>query len=183
MAKKVKSNFYSGFGRIESPVNLDGRTFFIPYNTPSSKNSKIWTGKTLIKSAASRRWINLTSYYWENQSGLFNYLYNLNEKPLHIELTFVRNDIVEFDYVNMSQIVLDSMVKYGWIEDDNANCVLPYFGEYIFNTNSPGVFIRILSKDEYVKSKFSTDLKESLHLEEEYNKRVKKRLNKKKIKK
>jgi hypothetical protein len=40
--------------------------------------------------------------------------------------------------------VQDDMVTFGWIEDDNADCILPVFVEYKYDKVNPGVIIEIL---------------------------------------
>ena len=39
------------------------------------------------------------------------------------------------------------MVKHGWIEDDNADNLIPVFDKYKYDKKNPGVIIKIL-KDE-----------------------------------
>ena len=36
------------------------------------------------------------------------------------------------------------MVKNGWIEDDNAEFIIPVFERYEYNKNKPGVIIEII---------------------------------------
>jgi hypothetical protein len=36
------------------------------------------------------------------------------------------------------------MVKAGWIKDDNAEFINPVFVQYIYDKESPGVYIEIL---------------------------------------
>ena len=42
------------------------------------------------------------------------------------------------------QTVQDDMVKGGWIEDDNAEFILPVFIQYTYDKKNPGVYIEIL---------------------------------------
>jgi hypothetical protein len=40
------------------------------------------------------------------------------------------------------------MVKAGWIEDDNAEFILPVFIQYTYDKEKPGVYIEILKDEE-----------------------------------
>ena len=35
------------------------------------------------------------------------------------------------------------MVKHGWIEDDNANFIIPVIEDFEYDKNNPGVLIKI----------------------------------------
>ena len=70
----------------------------------------------------------------------------------NISFTFVRGTRHKFDYINPAQTVQDDMVKAGWIEDDNAEFILPVFIQYTYDKQNPGVWIEIL-KDEKDKGK------------------------------
>ena len=66
------------------------------------------------------------------------------KKPYHISFKFIRKSRHKFDYVNPLQTVQDEMVKHGWIEDDNADELLPILEKYEYNKENPGVWIEIL---------------------------------------
>jgi hypothetical protein len=126
------------------------KEFFIPGNVPSSKNGKQWTGKHLIWSKASQQYVKNTDRYWKEHAGMF-----INESlkhsftlatPLIISFKFIRKSKHKFDYVNPLQTILDLMVRYNWIPDDNADIVLPVFEPYEYNKDNPGVIIKILEK-------------------------------------
>jgi len=40
------------------------------------------------------------------------------------------------------------MVKYGWIEDDNAEFIIPAFEQYTYNKEEPGVWIELIENEE-----------------------------------
>lgn len=61
--------------------------------------------------------------------------------PLRIVFRIYRKTKRRFDYVNIVQGLLDSMVKCGWIPDDNADVVLPVFYPYDVDKNNPRVDI------------------------------------------
>jgi hypothetical protein len=63
---------------------------------------------------------------------------------VRIGLTFIRNSRHKFDYINPAQTVQDDMVNYGWIDDDNADVIIPVFIEYVYDKNNPGVMIELL---------------------------------------
>ena len=65
--------------------------------------------------------------------------------PYTISFKFIRNSKRKFDYVNPLQTVQDLMVKYEWIEDDNADFLLPVLEPYEYNKVKPGVLITIKS--------------------------------------
>lgn len=120
---------------------------FIPGNVPSSKNSKIWTGKFLVWSATAQKYVKSTEYYWKLHSEAFEkeyYWITEGKAPLKVAFTFIRGSRHKFDYVNPLQTVLDLMVKYKWLPDDNADIVLPVFLPYKYDKENPGVIIKIL---------------------------------------
>lgn len=125
--------------------------YWIPYNTPSSKNSKIWTGKFLVMSKSVQRWQRLTRGYWALYKNEFIGATKDMDRPLFIYMIFVRGSKRIFDYHNASQIVLDTMKEYGWIQDDNADEVVPVFGRYRYSRDSPGVIIRVLMEKPIYK--------------------------------
>jgi hypothetical protein len=125
------------------------KEFFIPGNVPSSKNGKQWTGKYLIWSEASKRYVKDTEYYWKSLSNSFEQEYFWKQNglnPIKVSFKFIRKSKHKFDYVNPLQTILDLMVRYKWIPDDNADIVLPVFEPYEYNKNNPGVIIKILEK-------------------------------------
>ena len=65
-------------------------------------------------------------------------------KPHRISFKFVRKSKHKFDYINPAQTIQDQMVKYGWIDDDNADEMLPIFVKFEYNKEAPGVYINVL---------------------------------------
>jgi|TARA_Y100000310_G_scaffold118355_1_gene117234 disulfide oxidoreductase YuzD len=115
---------------------------FIPTNVPSSKNSKVWTGKFLVSSKATQKWRKETKDYWNIFKKEF--IDQLGEKPHKIGFKFIRKSRHKFDYVNPLQTVQDEMVKYGWLEDDSADELIPVFLPYEYDKENPGVEIHVL---------------------------------------
>ena len=64
-------------------------------------------------------------------------------RPLKIVFKIYRKTHRRFDYVNIIQGLQDLMVKCGWLEDDNADILLPVFLEYEVDKNNPRVEISI----------------------------------------
>ena len=65
-------------------------------------------------------------------------------KPYRISFKFVRKSKHKFDYINPAQTIQDQMVKYGWIDDDNADEMLPIFVKFEYSKEEPGVYIYVL---------------------------------------
>jgi len=118
-------------------------SFFILGNVPSSKNGKRWTGKYLIHSKTTMRYIKETKEDYLRLKKEFTKELSKHEPPYKISFKFIRNSKRKFDYVNPLQTVQDLMVKYEWIEDDNATFLLPVFEPYEYNKVKPGVLITI----------------------------------------
>lgn len=119
-------------------------SFWIPGNTPSSKNGRGVFNGYVIPSAATSKWIRRTKDYWKDQKEDFLKVLSEVEPPYYIEFTFIRRTRHRFDYNNISQAPLDQMKKHGWIPDDNADIIKPYYGDYRYDKHNPGLIIRIL---------------------------------------
>lgn len=122
------------------------RTFFISGNTPSSKNSKIWTGTFLVPSKTVSKWLRASRKEWREQAEKFLNAIKDLEKPYYIELTFIRKTRRKFDYINIAQVIFDEMQHHGWLEQDDADHVKPYFGDYQYDKHNPGVVIKVLTE-------------------------------------
>lgn len=121
---------------------------WIPYNTPSSKNSRVWTGRYFVVSALTTKWRKNTDKYWKEHKEEFLKQLQGKEKPYLIGLHFVRDSRRKFDFVNPVQSIQDEMKKQGWITDDNCGEILPYPLEiegryYSIDKSNPGVFIHV----------------------------------------
>tara|TARA_R110002012_G_C11567452_1_gene604017 strand:+ start:402 stop:968 length:567 start_codon:yes stop_codon:yes gene_type:complete len=121
---------------------------FIPFNVPSSKNSKQWTGKMLIHSKTTRRYIKNTKKFYQDNKEKFLELTKDLPKPLHISFYFIRDSRRKFDYINPAQTVQDLMVKYEWIEDDDIHNLVPHFSGYEVDKEKTGVLIKVLNMGE-----------------------------------
>ena len=121
---------------------------FIAGNVPSSKNSKRWTGKMLINSKTVMNYIKATkSQYVRNRDKFLEMTAGL-EYPVVVSFKFIRGSRHKFDYINPAQTVQDLMVKNEWIEDDNANYIIPSFEEFEYDKENPGVQIKVYDKTQ-----------------------------------
>lgn len=131
---------------------------YIPYNTPSSKNSKFITkdGK-IINSELVRKWYSKTVPFWLNNKARFLLQLKDKEPPYHIVFYFVRDSKRKFDYINALQVIQDTMQKYGWLQDDNCDNIIPYFKPYRVNKEKAGCYLQVINPiniDEYVNESF-----------------------------
>ncbi len=119
---------------------------FISGNMPSSKNSKQWTGKCLIKSKTVRKYLDNNEYQWNlpKNKAEFKKMLKDKEKPYRIGFYFIRDSRRRFDLINAAQLPCDLMVKYDWIDDDNADEIIPVFLGYEVDKENAGVEISVL---------------------------------------
>ena len=126
-------------------VNPVEDSIFIFGNVPSSKNSKVWTGRFLVNSKTVTAYKKIAVPQFQANCSAFREIVRNKVLPLDIEFSFVRDSKRLFDFVNMAQIVLDLMQEYGWIEDDNYLNVVPHFNpEVRIDKENCGVSIKIL---------------------------------------
>jgi Holliday junction resolvase RusA-like endonuclease len=121
-------------------------SWFIPGNTPSSKNSRQWTGKYFITSKSVTKYRQDTNAIYMKLKDSFVQSFNQFELPVYITFTFTRNSKRKFDYANPLQTVQDDMTKHGWIPDDNCDIMIPVFEKYKYNKNNSGVLITLTDK-------------------------------------
>lgn len=125
---------------------------FIPHNVSSSKNSKelVWAKRGNEKfpiftdSKTTKNYKSKTLPYYKIEAKKFREIFNSLPKPVNVQFTFIRDSKRQFDYINPAQTVQDIMVKEGWIDDDNADSIIPSFAEYEYNKEKPGVIISII---------------------------------------
>lgn len=77
-----------------------------------------------------------------NRDNWLREIYGL-PKPLKIVFKVYRKTRRKFDYLNIFQGLCDLMVKCGWLEDDNADEIIPVFEPYDIDKNNPRVEISI----------------------------------------
>lgn len=118
---------------------------FIYGNVPSSKNSKVWTGKMLVSSSRVYRYRRQAVKQFEAHRNRFLRASEKKPLPLLVMFTFYRDSNQRFDFNNISQVVCDLMVSTGWIEDDSYKHLVPFFNpEVKIDKINPGVKIEIL---------------------------------------
>ena len=138
---------------------------FIPFNTPSSKNSKVSTSKGIFHSKATGKYLSALGIQSYSSSRKVVELYKTKplifpknellglfkdvKYPCKIGVHFVRNKKTRFDFHNLVQVIFDLMVAFDIIEDDNIDCILPFPMQmdgkwYSVDKNSPGCWITIL---------------------------------------
>lgn len=118
-------------------------TIYIAGNVPSSKNSRLWTGYMLIASKPVRKYIADTEYEWMANKSKFLKMIEGLTPPYKIHFKFIRDSKRRFDYANAVQVIQDLMVKHQWIEDDNADYLVPVFDDYEYKKNDGGVVISL----------------------------------------
>lgn len=121
-------------------------SIYIPGDVPSSKNSKVWTGKFLVSSKATQRYVKNSEIFYSNRKTRNDFWKMLEQvqKPYKIGFYFERAQKRKFDYSNMSQIIQDLMVQNGWLDDDNCDEMIPVFLGYVYNKQNPGVHISVV---------------------------------------
>lgn len=119
-------------------------SIFIPFNTPSSKNGRRYVRGRSIGSPSTEKYYKLSRQYWIDNKQAFKQLLKGKTKPYLIEFRFVRGSRRRFDYINPLQTCQDLMVKYGWLDDDNSEELLPSFAPYSYDKDNPGVYIKVL---------------------------------------
>lgn len=118
---------------------------FIYGNVPSSKNSKVWTGKFLVSSRYVCRYKRQAMIQFIAHKNRFLRAAEKKQLPLQVRFTFFRETHQRFDFNNISQVICDLMVLCKWIEDDSYKYLVPVFNpEVIIDKINPGVKIEIL---------------------------------------
>jgi Holliday junction resolvase RusA-like endonuclease len=145
---------------------MNDNLIFIPYNVPSSKNSRINTSKGSFASKTTKAYLNKLGIqtYSSGKKLVKGYVNKPNlieelredfakqvegkELPLEIGFHFVRDSKRKFDFHNIVQISLDLLTAHNIIVDDNMDCVIPFALKmdnkfYSVNKENPGVWIKI----------------------------------------
>lgn len=140
---------------------------FLKGNVPSSKNSKQFIPARTTKSGATIKPMFLNSKTVANYLRSYEHQFYtpkliITETPVILGFHFVRDSKRRFDFGNSCQIIQDLMVKFGWIEDDNMDYLIPVpllvnDKWYSWDKDNPGVLIRVLNK-EFITKCFKDDL-------------------------
>ena len=111
------------------------KKYFVEINFGEFRDTDDTTGK-IVQTSKNR--VNLSKF----AESLTSFLGKI--KPYKISFRFIRGSRHKFDYINAVQLPLDLFVKYGILEDDNADEVIPVFEPYEYDKANPGVYITIL---------------------------------------
>lgn len=121
---------------------------FIPFNVPSSKNSKriVKTGgrPMLISSEITLRYKKNTTIFFNAYRNKFHSLIKDKPLPYHVNFRFIRDTKRKFDLINAAQIVQDLMVDHNWLEDDNYTILNPSFSYPEVDKKNCGVEISVV---------------------------------------
>lgn len=122
---------------------------FLDGHVASSKNGKTWTGKYLVNSKQTARYIKESKDSYEQNKDKFLKMLEGKTKPYLIAFHYVRKSRHKWDFINACQTVQDLMVKYGWLEDDNCDEMFPMPLKvngtlYSYDKEKPGVYIKVL---------------------------------------
>lgn len=116
-------------------------SFYIPGNVPSFKNgASVYNGHH-VKSKSVQNYLKHYSFAYLAHARTFRAATAGLPKPLYIGFKFFRDTRRRFDYINACQGVQDLMVEHGWIDDDNADEIVPIFPSYVYKKNEGGVEI------------------------------------------
>lgn len=150
---------------------------FIPYNVPSSKNSKIHTksggvfmsatvqkylreigiasfssSKKIVKEYKTRpnQFRDATEKYFKDN---FDFSQNI---PCELGIHFVRGSRHKFDMYNIFQIVADLLVAHDIIPDDNMDCLIPIPMKidnlwYSYDKLKPGIYLKIMNQNKMIQ--------------------------------
>ena len=124
-------------------------TITVPFELYSSKNSK----RILFNKATGRSFVAKSKQSEQNEKDLISFLSLMRgqfagmikgkETPYRLHFKIYRQTKRRFDYVNIVQGILDSLVKSGLLEDDNADILIPVFEPYEIDKNNPRTILWI----------------------------------------
>lgn len=143
----------------------DPESIFIPFNTPSLKNSKVKTARGIFSSKTVKSYLSklgIQTYstskktvkgyvkrenQFEKLRDLFIRLSNDKGVPILIGFHFVRDSKRAYDFNNATQIIQDLLVAHDFIEDDDIHNMYPiplmYEGRFhTIDKENPGVYLK-----------------------------------------
>lgn len=153
---------------IDPTLRKSTHMIFLPYNTPSLKNSKVKTRKGVFASKTVSKYLQkigikkystskktVDEYVDPNRENLFRKAFEeakwiKPEQPIVLGFHFVRGSKHKFDFGNACQIIQDLMVAHDYIEDDNMDYLIPVPFQmngqwYSYDKTNPGVYITIVN--------------------------------------
>lgn len=139
------------------------KEYFIPFNTPSSKNGKVKTGRGVFHGKTVKDYLNklgIVSFSsskkemksYKNKPNLFLQSlegFEIKEYPVKLGFHFVRDSHRRWDFHNLVQLPLDLMTAANIIEDDDMTHIIPFPYQknckwFTVDKNNPGLYITIL---------------------------------------
>ena len=100
--------------------------------------------QALVPGTLTTKYKKMTEMQWISFREQFHRRLTGQDKPYKISFKFIRDSNRKFDYINAAQLVQDLMVHYGWVNDDNADELLPAFEPYEVDKKNAGVVITIV---------------------------------------
>jgi len=140
---------------------------FIPFNTPSLKNSKVATKHGVFHSASVRKYLQKIGVRKYGSKGVEDYKTRPNlfreavgdyfkgvEYPATVRFHFVRDSRRKFDFINAVQILADLFVAHGFLVDDDMDHFLPeplflYSEAYSIDKQKPGVWVMCVGQERF----------------------------------
>lgn len=120
---------------------------FIGRNVPSSKNSRILTGKRVIKNKLCQEYTKWVEPLFQANYKKWKKQFDKAQYPLNVEFYFYRDSKRRFDYCNIQQIIADLMQDYQYIIDDDAAHFVPIFTGYeVVKKPNAGFKMRIINE-------------------------------------
>jgi hypothetical protein len=146
-------------------IILNKDEFFIPFNTPSSKNSRINTVGRSFRSKPTSLYLHKlgiityssskkTVQEYKTRPNLFREIFKdctfKQYNPLILGYHPIRDSKRKFDLHNVFQIIGDLLTAHDFIEDDNADYLVPIPTQlngtfYTVDKTNPGMYLKILN--------------------------------------
>ena len=144
---------------------MNEKVLFIKGSVPSSKNSKVATKTGVFHSKTVGKYLRSMGiqHYSSGRKEVTTYktiplIFPVNELkelfkdvkyPCEVGLHFVRETKAKFDFINIAQILMDLLVAFEIIPDDNMDYIIPMAYKiddqyYTVDKNNPGVYVSIL---------------------------------------
>ena len=123
---------------------------FLGKNVPSSKNSKMLTGKRIIKSKLCQEYEKWSEHLFEkNREEWQRQLQEHKERPIFVGFYFFRDSRRKWDFTNIVQLPADLMQKHNYLEnDDTTNFIPVYMGEELSKKENSGFKMKILNDSQ-----------------------------------
>ena len=121
---------------------------YLKGNVPSPKHPTPRTRRNLIPTNTDENQLEQYEIHYKLYANKFKELIKNKKPPYYIGFYFIRNSKRKFDYNNLTQLPQDLMVKYKWLDDDNADYIVPIGLGYTVNKAKAGLIITVLDTKE-----------------------------------